>query len=177
MTPMRHLQAGDEAALTRFFASVPHEDRIFFKEDLSDPQVIERWITSDGGRRVVAIGDDGEIAGTVAVVPGLGSADHVGEIRLVVGPSARGAGLGRALARRVLLEALELELKIIYVEVISQQASLVRMFQSMGFQAEALLPDFVRDGEGKFHDLMLLVHQVDEVWAQMRTVGLDEELG
>ena len=30
------------------------------------------------------------------------------------------------------------------------------MFQDLGFEPQALLPDFVRDGAGEFHDLMVL---------------------
>ena len=36
------------------------------------------------------------------------------------------------------------------------------MFQDMGFEPAALLPDFVRDGAGDFHDLMLLTHRADD---------------
>jgi hypothetical protein len=34
----------------------------------------------------------------------------------------------------------------------------------------------VRDRAGGLHDLVLLAHHVDDTWASMRTVGLDEEL-
>lgn len=176
MMQIRSLEAGDRTALTDFFARIPAQDTIFFKEDIADPDVIERWVKDTRGRRLIAVDDAGTLVGMVGVVPGLGSADHVGEVRLVIDPAARGAGLGRALAQRILLEALELELKIIYVEVIARQEALVVMFQSLGFQAEALLTDFVRDRHGDFHDLMLLTHRVDDEWSGMATVGLDEAL-
>src|SRR2546422_146770 len=51
---------------------------------------------------------------------------------------------------------------------------LVAMFQDMGFVPAALLPDFVRDSAGDFHDLMLLAHRVDDQWGLHSTLGLDE---
>ena len=72
-----------------------------------DRATVEGWLTGDRGRRGLAFDDDGRVVGYVAVVRLSGWSDHVGEVRLVVDPSARGQGLGRALARWALLQALE----------------------------------------------------------------------
>ena len=60
-----------------------------------------------GAARVIAV-EDGEVVGSVAVVPLHGWSSHVGEVRLVVDPEHRGRGIGRALARQAVLEAMEL---------------------------------------------------------------------
>ena len=73
-----------------------------------------------------------------------------------------------------LLEALELGCSHAYVEVVAEQDALVAMFQDMGFEPEALLADFVRDGTGDFHDLMLLTHRASEQWGRSQVLGLDE---
>ena len=92
---------------------------------------------------------------------------------MLVSSNRRGHGVGRALARAALLEALELGCSHAYVEVVAEQEALVAMFQDMGFEPEALLADFVRDGAGEFHDLMLLTHRAGEQWSRSQVLGLD----
>ncbi|MGH7819215.1 MAG: hypothetical protein ACREQ9_05535 [Candidatus Binatia bacterium] len=50
------------------------------------------------------------------------------------------------------------------------------MFQKLGFSAEALLRDHVRDRSGELRDLVLLAHSVDDRWSEMATLGIEDEL-
>jgi ribosomal protein S18 acetylase RimI-like enzyme len=160
-------------ALAHFFAELPEGDRTFVKEDVDGPRAIRAWLDPD--RQWLAVDDD-RIVGFLAVRPLRGWSDHVGEIRLVVHPDHRGAGLGRLLARHALREAVGHGLSKVAVEVVADQEPLLAMFTGLGFTGEALLRDHVRDRTGALHDLVLLAHHVDDTWASMRTVGLDEEL-
>jgi ribosomal protein S18 acetylase RimI-like enzyme len=164
----------DLDALMEFFARVPESERTFFKEQL-DRETVGRWLGEDRGRRGVAV-EDGQIAGYVAVVRLTGWSDHVGEVRLVVDPARRGQGLGRALARWALLQALDCGLAKLYVEVVAEQEGAVAMFTALGFQAEGLLRDHVRDRHGELRDLILLAHPVSDQWAAMSAAGIDEAL-
>jgi ribosomal protein S18 acetylase RimI-like enzyme len=161
-------------ALARFFAELPEGDRTFVKEDVDGSGAVRAWL--DPRRQWLALDEDDRIVGFVAVLPRHGWSDHVGEIRLVVHPGHRGAGLGRELARHALREALGQGLSKVQVEVVADQEPLLAMFTGLGFTGEALLRDHVRDHAGALHDLVLLAHHVDDTWASMRTVGLDEEL-
>jgi ribosomal protein S18 acetylase RimI-like enzyme len=162
-------------ALARFFADLPEGDLTFVKEDVGSADAIRGWMRPD--RQWIALGDDGAIAGFVAVLPMHGWSDHVGEIRLVVHPDARGHGVGRTLARHALVHALERGLGKVVVEVVADQEALLAMFDGLGFTGEALLRDHIRDRSGTLRDLVLLAHHVDDTWASMRTIGLDDELG
>ena len=51
------------------------------------------------------------------------------------------------------------------------------MFSSLGFTGEALLRDHIRDRNGELHDLVMLAHFVDGMWAGMGAIGLSDELG
>ena len=77
-------------------------------------------------------------------------------------PRPTGARDGPPLGQTALVEALELGCTHAYVEVVAEQEALVSMFQDLGFEPEAILADFVRDGEGEFHDLMLLTHRAQD---------------
>ena len=81
---IRPIEAGDGPALVRFFERIPESDRTFLKEDVGDPQVLEHWVAPGAGRRIAV--EDGEVVGSVAVVPLIGWSSHVGEVRLVVDP-------------------------------------------------------------------------------------------
>jgi len=166
---------GDVDALLAFFERIPAGERTFFKEPVLDRATVEGWLIGGAGRRGLACAD-GEVSGYVAVIPLTGWSDHVGEIRLVVDPERRGQGLGRALARWALLQALELGLRKLYVEVVADQEGAVAMFSNLGFQAEGLLRDHVRDRDGELRDLVLLAHPVDDHWSAMSTAGIDDAL-
>ena len=91
---------------------------------------------------------------------------------MIVDPTARGHGVGRALARDAVLASLELGLTKLVVEVMADQEVTIAMFRSLGFDPEALLEDHVRDSSGELHDLMILSHSVEESWASMLSTGI-----
>jgi ribosomal protein S18 acetylase RimI-like enzyme len=174
MMEIRPIQPGDDAALAWFLQRIPEADRTFLKEDVTDPDVVVSW-SRPGDARSVAIGE-GEVVGYVAVVPLHGWSSHVGEVRIVVDPEQRGHGIGRALARRAVLDALELGLAKLVVEVIADQEALIAMFRGLGFEPEALLTDHVRDRGGELRDLMVLANTVEEQFAAMGTTGISDDL-
>jgi L-amino acid N-acyltransferase YncA len=171
---IRQLEERDQAAVERFIACIPAADRTFFKEDVADPAVVQAW-ARPGAARTLAL-EDGAVIGTGAVVPLHGWSSHVGEVRVIVDPDQRGKGVGRALARRAILDALELGLSKMVVEVIAEQESTVNMFRSLGFDPEALLVDHVRDRDGELRDLMVLAHSVGDAAGSLQTSGLATEL-
>jgi ribosomal protein S18 acetylase RimI-like enzyme len=166
----------DLDALLDFFERVPESERTFFKEHVLDRATVEGWLTSDRGRRALAFDDDGTVIGYVAVVRLSGWSDHVGDVRLVVDPTRRTQGVGRTLARWALVQALEAGLTKLTVEVVAEQERAVAMFSSLGFRAEGLLLDRVRDHDGILRDLVLLSHPVADSWSAMETAGIDDAL-
>lgn len=172
---VRPIGADDAGALRSFFSRVPEGDRTFFREDVLAPGVIDAWLAEQPVRRHLAVdGDADGVAGYVAVLPGVGWSSHVGELRLVVDPGHRRQGVGRALARYGLLEGLRVGLTKLVVEVVAEQTPAVEMFASIGFEAEALLKDQVRAGDGTLRDLIVMAHFVDDTWSTMHTAGIDE---
>jgi ribosomal protein S18 acetylase RimI-like enzyme len=170
----RPIAPGDEPALVRFFARIPDADRTFLKEDVEDPHVLAEW-SRPGAARVIAL-DGGEVVGSVAIVPLHGWSSHVGEVRLVVDPEHRGRGIGRDLARHAVVEAVQLVLSKLVVDVISDQLALIGMFRALGFEPEALLADHVRDRSGELRDLMVLSNDVESQFASMAAAGISEQL-
>jgi ribosomal protein S18 acetylase RimI-like enzyme len=173
---IRPIQPDDVQQLQAFFRRLPEGDRTFFKEDVLDPDTVEAWARDRRGQRSVAV-TDGAIIGYVAIFSGVGWQAHVGEIRLVVDPVHRRAGVGRDLARHALIGAVESELRKVFVEVVADQQAAVAMFQALGFEPEALLRDHVCPGGDELHDLMVLAHHIEDTWAELVTTGVAEQLG
>jgi ribosomal protein S18 acetylase RimI-like enzyme len=170
---IRALGPGDADALRAFFTRVPEGDRTFFREDVLKPGVVEAWLADPDQRRLVAF-VGGEIAGHVAVLRGVGWSAHVAELRLVVEPRFRRRGLGRLLAQRAVVEAVEMGATKLVVEVVAEQETTVAMFSQLGFEPEGLLKDHVRSQAGEVHDLLVLAHFVEPLWATMRTTGVED---
>lgn len=173
---VRPLVAGDEPALAEFFRRIPEGDRTFFKEDVLDPATVASWTTDQRARRLAGL-DGGEIVAYAAVLPGVGWSSHVGELRLVVEPSRRRSGIGRRLARQALLEAWQMDLEKVSVEVVATQEPAVELFLALGFEGEALLRDHVRDRDGVPRDLLVLSHRAVDTWAALGTTGIDDVVG
>jgi ribosomal protein S18 acetylase RimI-like enzyme len=171
---LRPIEAGDSPALSGFFERIPESDRTFLKEDVGDPRVLSEWVQPDTGRTIAV--EDGQVVGALAVVPLVGWSSHVGEVRLVVDPEHRGRGIGRRLARQAVLDAVDMGLGKLVVEVIADQAPLIAMFRGLGFEPEAMLTDHVRDRSGQTRDLIVLANSVDEQFAALSAAGVADQL-
>ena len=160
--------------LFEFFGQLSERDLTLIKEDVKNLDAVREWWSGPGQQWVVLDGEG--IAGYAAVRPLAGWSDHVGELRLVVHPARRHAGLGRALARYALAEAVRAGRRKVVVELAADQHHALAMFGSLGFTGEALLRDHIRDRNGELHDPVMLAHFVEGTWASIQTIGLADEL-
>ncbi|RNL62848.1 GNAT family N-acetyltransferase [Nocardioides marmoriginsengisoli] len=165
-TKTRRLRIGlkttsDAAALSGLLRRIPHGEYTFLKAGIVEAD----WgalLGDPGGTQLLIARSAGEPVGVLALVPGAGWSDHVAELRLVVDPAERGQGVGRALAEAGVRLAVERRLLKITVEVLVEQTNVVDLFRELGFVAEGLLTDQVRDDAGQPHDLLVLGHPVVE---------------
>jgi GNAT superfamily N-acetyltransferase len=167
------LDRGDHDDVVDFFGAIPAGEHVFFKEKISDPRVVEDWLSDARGCWLVAR-LSGILVGVAAVVPGHGWSQHVGELRMIVSPAQRSEGIGAVLARRSLQAAVDLGLEKVTVEALAEQLGVINLFRGLGFVPEALLADQVRDADGAVHDLIVLSHPVQGAWGQLDAVGVSE---
>jgi ribosomal protein S18 acetylase RimI-like enzyme len=172
---IKHLEPGDRDRLEEFLLDLPRQDGGFLKTDVRDSVDLAALVGQSRGAGLIAVEDDDSISGYATVLPSVGRSSHVAELRLVVAPGARRHGIGRELARAALLQSVRLGLEKLVVEVLAQQDDVVEMFLGLGFEAEALLQDFVRDEDGEYADLMVLVHPSTAA-ADLAAVGIREDL-
>ncbi|MNN71327.1 Acetyltransferase (GNAT) family protein [compost metagenome] len=98
-------------------------------------------------------------------------------MRVLVAPTWRGCGLGRVLIQECFALGLELELEKLTVQMTVDQQAAIAVFEDLGFRAESVLHNHVKDHDGKAYDLALLSHDVAEMQALMHTLGVTEALG
>lgn len=173
----RHMTAADEAAVLAFAQKLPVHDLLFIPRNISEPKVLSAWIKEiDRGGLVSLLAiKDGAVVGCGTIVRDLLSwSPHVGEIRMVVSKDVRGLGVGRALSQETFALALGSGLEKIVAQMTVDQTGAIALFESLGFKAEALLHDQVRDLAGKTHDIVVLGHNVSKVRAQLEAYGLAE---
>jgi L-amino acid N-acyltransferase YncA len=91
---------------------------------------------------------------------------------MVVSLDVRGKGVGRALSQETFALALGAGLDKLTVQMTVDQRAAIALFESLGFQAEALLRDHVREVDGRTHDIVVLGHKVAQVRARMEAYGL-----
>jgi len=173
----RLMSRTDEVAVLDFAQKLPTHDLLFLPRNISQPKVLSAWINEI---------ERGDITSLLAVragkVVGCGTlvrdphswSPHVGEIRMVVSQDVRGHGVGRALSQQTFALALGAGLEKLSVQMTVDQQAAIALFESLGFKAEALLREHVRDVEGNKHDIVVLGHNVAQVRAQMEAYGLPD---
>ncbi|MCC8961389.1 GNAT family N-acetyltransferase [Bradyrhizobium sp. Pear76] len=173
------LSSRDAADLKAFVATLPEHDLLFLSRDITHPKVIEAWIAAipEGRIKSIVARESGRIVGCTAIaLHELSWSRHVGELRVLVSPAMRGKGLGRLLIQECFVQALELGLTKLCVQMTVDQRAAISGFESIGFRAEALFRNHVKDREGKLHDLAVLSHDVVEVQSRMHAFGVSDIL-
>lgn len=174
---IRRFEARDAEPMLAFAESLPEHDLLFLGRDLKHRRVIDAWVSAIGEGWIDSLvaEDDSGFVGTAALVRDpLGWSAHVGEVRLLVSPARRGAGLGRDLLEGIYAIARDRGVAKLTAQMTPDQIGSVMLFESLGFRAEALLKDHVRDRAGTPFDLAILSHDVARVAAQHRVFGLEE---
>lgn len=177
---LRFLERTDRERFLEFTRALPDHDLLFLRSDITDPDVVDAWLDNiDLDRAVTVIAEvEGKIAGYGSLhYSSAPWSRHVGELRVLLQESARGKGLGRALAEAVFSLALEHGVEKIVANMTIDQQGAIATFEELGFKAEALLRDHVKDRHGEKHDLLVYSHEVRSFQSQLDAYGVTEAAG
>ncbi len=173
---LRLMDATDGDGILAFARALPEHDLLFLRRDITQPDQVETWVRRiEAGvtTSLLVLDQDDSIAG-YATVDGsdLPWSQHVAELRVLVGPTLRGRGIGRLLTEEAFRIALGMGVDKIIGQMTVDQHEAIAVFRSLGFQPEALLRDHVKDREGEKHDLVILSHDVAAAQRTMAAVGV-----
>ncbi|HNR30551.1 MAG TPA: GNAT family N-acetyltransferase [Candidatus Hydrogenedentes bacterium] len=156
----------DRDRMLRFTQSLPADDVMFLRKDITQPVIIDDWIEKirrGATKTVLAHNEKGDIVGYASLhLDQLLWTRHLGEIRVVISPKLRGIGLGRRLVHEMFEVGRQLKLQRIVVNMRRDQIHVQQMLERLGFKAEALLTDWLMDAAGRTHDLLVMSCRLEE---------------
>jgi L-amino acid N-acyltransferase YncA len=175
---LRFMRAGDEAAVLAFARELPAHDLLFLPRDITQPKVLAAWVheIERGAMTSLLAFRGGEVVGCATIVRDpLSWSPHVAELRVVVARAARGIGLGRLLSADAGELAVASGVEKLIAKLTPDQIGAVTVFETMGYKAEALLRDHVKDADGIKHDLVILSLDVERFRTRAAAYGLSGE--
>lgn len=161
---LRMMDAGCRDDLLAFARTLPRLDVLFLRMDITDPKNVDEWIRNiAAGRTTTVVAYEGaKLAGWASLHHNeVLWTRHVGEIRTIVGPDYRNIRLGARLVEEIFEVAKDLGLKKITAQMTTDQRGARATFERIGFRPEALLADYVIDGEGRTHDMLIMSYDID----------------
>ncbi|MEX2159226.1 MAG: GNAT family N-acetyltransferase [Dehalococcoidia bacterium] len=159
----RLMTASDRDAVLAFARSLPHDDLLFLRLNITTPDGLDEWVANiEGGRTITVLAETGgQVVGYASIHHNDAMWNrHVGEIRVNVGAEYRRLGLGRRLTDEVFSIARDIGLRKITAQMTPDQTGARVTFERLGFRPEALLADYVVDREGRTRDLLIMSHDV-----------------
>ena len=171
---VRSLLSEDATAMAEFFKALPEDDRLYLRDDVSDPGFTDRFmkrIASHASVPIVAL-HGGKIVGQGNLYrESHGWMTHVAQIRLVVSRPFQRTGLGKQMAHELVRLAMQIGVDKVIALVMDTQTGAKKAFERLGFVQEAVLKDHVKDLRGKKHSLCILSNDVSHLWDAMEALA------
>lgn len=155
----RFMTTEDREAINRMAQQLTEADLWFMRRDITQPEAVADWVHDIERHRATTV-----LAEYEGAVIGYGTIyynqlfwnRHVAEIRVMVSSAHRNRGLGKKLVLQLVVLARELGLEkvISYMAVDDQGAR--RLFEDLGFVAEAVLTDWVKTRDNRTRDLLIM---------------------
>lgn len=156
---IRRSNPGDIDSLLSFFTTLPEQDRLHLRVDVTQRDVMKRrmmqqphWTTI---RLIGTFGDDIVAEASIAR-RNYGFQSHTGEIRVLISEDFRSTGLASYLGRQLIAHSILMDLEKIEAQMMEDDIHAVRLIERLGFEREGVLKDFVKDIEGNYHNLLIM---------------------
>lgn len=157
---LRPLLKEDEPAFLAYFQSLPADERVRLKEEVTNPRVIEKWMENldyDVTMPLIALHGD-RIVGAASLEFNLRAwTRHQGEVHLSTDAAYRAKGLGTMLIQNLEEIAAQMGLEQLTAEIPVELDKAFYLFEKLGFEKVAVLKGFVRDKDGRESDIFLML--------------------
>jgi GNAT superfamily N-acetyltransferase len=158
------MNATDESGLLEFFQRIPVQERQLFREDVTRPSVIRGWIAALNYSRILpllAVQGSRVVADATLHRDVGGWSRHVARVRLTIDPEFRAQGLARLLLQEFMDLSKSLGVAVLDGEILDAQKEEASLFEEMGFQCVATLPQHAIDLSGRVHDLRVFAQTLN----------------
>jgi L-amino acid N-acyltransferase YncA len=160
----RLLSTTDQSKLTGFFLRIPESETESLRDDVHDPEVVSRWITTLDYQCVLPLIAWDETTGEIAAVGSLhrmrGVYRFVADIRVVVDKTHRNLGLGSIIIKELIELAVEQGLHVLRAEIPFENDLASRAFRQLGFEQKCILEGYFVTLKGKSRDVVLMLKRL-----------------
>ncbi len=173
---IRSIEKTDEEELARFMRELPPDERIYFRDYVTDPAIIHKWVHENDLTKVIPlIGliDDRIVSNWSLHLSDQFWTRHMVHIRGIVGPEYRGLGISPKIVYELLTIAGDLGIERVVIELVAQQKRLLSRFNNIGFKLEAVLKGWAKDYSGNYNDLLILTMELEPAWKKMEEMIWD----
>jgi len=175
---IRELHENDLEDLMKFYSELPTEDRKYLRIDVTNKKIVHqriKLIKTGSVFRLVALYSGEIIADGALELSGEDWRKHQGEIRVIIARPYQKKGLGTIMVRELYFLALEKKVEQVVVKMMRPQVGAQRIFRKLGFREELLIPDYVKDQEGKKQDLIIMTVNLKELWEELEQSYSDSD--
>lgn len=144
---IRPLVEGDCEYVQNFFSTMPREDLLIYKDDVTRWESLESWFLNPNYEKVVelvTVCENEVLAKGTLHAQGL-YWPHAAEVKLIVHPEYRGLGIGSHMFNLLLYEGLKHRFQKIIVRYLRDNASFIKILDRYGFEPETVLNYYVTD--------------------------------
>ncbi len=173
---LRQAVREDAESLLAFFRTLPEEDRLFLREDVTKQAWADRFAKredADLALSLVAEHQGQIVAHAHLDRPEHGWSAHVAGMRVVVARPFQRAGLATRLVRSLLEIGVNRGVEKVVLHLVENQVGPLRAFERLGFRREAVLRGHVKDLHGQRRDLVVLSNDVAHLWESMEALVSD----
>jgi ribosomal protein S18 acetylase RimI-like enzyme len=159
---IRDATPGDWPAIWPFLQQiVAAGDTFSYDPDTGHDEARAMWLVEPPGRAVVAV-DGAQIVGTANMYPNHGGpGSHIASGNLMVHPAHRGRGIGRALGEELIAWARREGYRgITFNAVAASNAPAVALYESLGFETLAAIPDGFRHPTEGYVGLLVMYRRL-----------------
>ena len=162
---VRPMEKEDRERLLEFFKGVPEEDRVFLRDDMTRPEIVEVRIRAFQHDRLIPLLAEAE--GRIVADATLHRRPshwlrHVAEVHVVVDPEYRRLGLAHNLLYELFDLARLAGIETLLAEMIPEQEAAVMLFERLGFRKEATFSHLVKDLHERRHDMLIMIRDLTQ---------------
>lgn len=162
---LRLLTPEDRQALIDLYAPLTPEEARFLRHKVTDPQVVGKWVDEldyDKALPLVAVIGD-RIVGNATLHFHEGPARHRAEVRIFLAKEVRRRGVGSRMLQALIDLAKRRSIYMLEAQIISDQTSVIKAFQNLGFELKCILEDYFMLPDGELKDIAHLILRLRDV--------------
>jgi len=156
---LRAMMPEDQQGLEALFAPLSDDDMLYFRDNVRDPEVIQRWGEDLDYERVLpllALVRE-RIVGQATLHFGRGPKRHLGEVRIFLSKDFRQRGLGSRMLATLIDLAKKEDLHALIAEIVIDQTRVIKAFQRLGFTLRSTYEDYFMLPDGETRDVVVLM--------------------